>query len=102
MILKSRLHDTRGARCGFDDRLDVLKTRPLEIVLCFLAGDTDRQVAEQLGISVRSVRRYVRGLMAYFDCASRAELRSKFQSDATPSNHRSDRVFGTGPVHHWA
>jgi len=86
LVLESKPREARRARRGFDDRLDVLKTRPLEIALCFLAGDSDRRVAERLDISVSSVRRYVRGLVAYFDCASRAELRARFQSDASPPN----------------
>lgn len=92
MFLKAPLHDLRRANRGLDDRLVVLKMRPLEIALCFLAGDPDRQVAERVGVSITTVRRNIQRLMGHFGCASRTELRARLASGPTFSHHQAGRT----------
>jgi DNA-binding CsgD family transcriptional regulator len=70
--------DRGGRRSALDARLDRLRTRPLEIVLCHLAGDTDRQIAARLGVSRSTVGRDLRGVLAAFGLASRRHLRDAF------------------------
>lgn len=41
-----------------------LRIRPCEIVLCVLCGDSNRNIAERLGISVSTVKYHLRRLVA--------------------------------------
>jgi DNA-binding NarL/FixJ family response regulator len=67
-----------SAGLGLDPGLASLKTRPLEIALCFLAGDTDQEIASSLHISCSTVRRNLRSTMRALGLADRAALRRAF------------------------
>lgn len=48
-------------------------------VFCLLmTGKTNRQIAEELCLAVHTVENYVSGILAYFGCASRAELIARY------------------------
>ena len=57
-------------------------TRQLEVLACLLADDSDRQIADHLGLSVSSVRRYVRQLMELSNASRRGEILSRASSSA--------------------
>ena len=62
-------------------------TRQLEVLACLLPDDTDVQIADYLGLSVSSVRRYVRQLMELSNASRRGEILSRASSYARPVSH---------------
>lgn len=56
-----------------DDALGVLSTRELEVLRLIAAGKTDRQIADTLYISRRTVEWHVRNLLGKLGAANRAE-----------------------------
>ena len=79
----------RAAPCpgrgnAVDPRLAPLKTRPLEILLCFLAGDPDREIAARLHISPSTVRRNLSAVLSAFGVADRQALRRAYACRPEP------------------
>jgi DNA-binding NarL/FixJ family response regulator len=60
---------------GFDERLDVLKTRALQVVLCIIEGDDVRRTAEYLHLSPTTVRRDLQEAKRVLGCADVEQLR---------------------------
>jgi len=85
-----------SAGLGFAPALASLKTRPLEIALCFLAGDTDHEIASRLHISCSTVRRNLRSTMKALAVADRDALRKAYARGRTDG--RRARALGAFPL----
>jgi DNA-binding CsgD family transcriptional regulator len=59
-------------------RADELSPRLRQTLECLLAGDTERQVAIKMSLSVHTVHDYVKALYTHFGVSSRGELLSKW------------------------
>ena len=52
----------RLRQAGQGRDLDRLDTRSMEITLCMLCGDSNRQIAQRLGVSLSTVKRHLKAL----------------------------------------
>lgn len=52
--------------------------RQRQVLACLLHGDSAKQVARRLGLSVHTVNEYVKALYRRFNVQSRAELMARF------------------------
>jgi DNA-binding CsgD family transcriptional regulator len=71
-------------------RATELSPRLRQTLVCLLAGDTERQTAERLSLSIHTVHDYVKALYTHFGVSSRSELVSRWvQSGGTlpPAGH---------------
>jgi len=62
-----------------DPALSVLRTRELEIVLCFLAGDRVAEIARFVQVSRSTVRRDLKSACDALGCATIEDLRIRFR-----------------------
>ena len=66
-----------------------LSPRHVQTLQCLLAGDSEKEIANRLGVSRHTVHAYVKGLYRHFKVASRGELTARFVrrpvSDAIPT-----------------
>jgi len=57
-------------------------TRQHEVLVCVLAGDSTAEIADFLGLSKSSVKRYVAQLMKVAGASGRAEVRTQWAEAA--------------------
>ncbi|HEX5272813.1 MAG TPA: helix-turn-helix transcriptional regulator, partial [Gemmataceae bacterium] len=78
------LHEEIGRHCGTalatldDPGPSALTPRVRATLRCLLEGDSEKQVAARLGVSILTVHDYVKALYAHFGVASRPELLAYF------------------------
>lgn len=74
-----------GAEVPAADHVADLPPRLYQVMLFLLAGDSAKQIAHKLDLSVHTVREYCKSLHQRFDVQSRGELLAKFLAgDAVP------------------
>jgi DNA-binding CsgD family transcriptional regulator len=78
MVGVGRRDASDGPGRGFDERLDVLKTRTLQVVLCVIEGDDVRRTAEYLKLSPSTVRRNLELAKRVLGCPDVGELRRRY------------------------
>lgn len=66
------------ASAGEPDVLRQLSPRLRQTLECLLEGDSEKQVASRLGLSLPTVHQYVTALYRRFNVHSRAELLASF------------------------
>lgn len=77
---------TIDAAVAFLDRRYALTPRQREVARLVLLGWTDRQIAQELGIAVNTVRDHLRKLFERLDIASRSEVVGcLFRDDRSPN-----------------
>jgi DNA-binding NarL/FixJ family response regulator len=72
------------------NRATELPPRLRQTLECLLAGDTERQVALKLSLSVHTVHDYVKALYTHFGVSSRGELLSKWMQTSGQLPPRRD------------
>jgi DNA-binding CsgD family transcriptional regulator len=66
-----------GRRAAADHENGGLTRRELEVIRLVAAGSTNREVADQLVLSTRTIDMHVRNILAKLDCRSRTEAATK-------------------------
>ena len=89
-----RCSDTRTEQLKTADaqaRLDRLTPREFEVLQCLLGGSSNKQIAEDLGISEKTVKIHRGKVMQKLNVSSAAELGwvSSFSAIAVKRNHKS-------------
>lgn len=70
----ARVHQARREQDGYRERLGKLTPRELDVATLLAGGLQNRQIAERLGISPRTVEVYKARMMEKLDCRNLAEI----------------------------
>lgn len=74
-----------------DDSLDALTRRELDIVSCVAAGDTNRKIAERLGISENTVKNHLKNILEKLSLDNRVQLTSFAIRHGLSVHHETSR-----------
>lgn len=78
--LAARTRRTVAPEMGHRSELDVLSARELEVLAHLATGATDRQIAERLGLSLRTVETHVAAVLRKLDVRNRAQAAARYTS----------------------
>lgn len=71
MLSAFKLVAGQAANCPLDEELPVLTPREQEVLRCVADGRMDREIAEQLSISLSTVKTHVRSILSKMNVTSR-------------------------------
>jgi DNA-binding NarL/FixJ family response regulator len=92
------LLSTSGATVRFDDFVDSLSSRELEILRCLVAGMTRREIAGRLFLSVHTVHSHVKRMLRRADQHSALSLVAMVrQLGVTPIDRDDTAAIPTQP-----
>ena len=89
-ILRSLRDDEHRTRGHGDDPLDVLSPRERDVLACMAEGRHGRQIAEELRISIDTVRTHTRSIFSKLDVHSRLEALSVARKAGLTAPARQD------------